>query len=125
MNPTDIGIKNFRKRLVVAIRDTVLAYVNSPADISRMTGIPAAELGSIADLSEDQRQTVAVVVARALDEGLHHFLYGLDNQADGFEIRYNGAQLNPEGLDRLADTGLPSFGEESRFFDADGVPKKE
>jgi hypothetical protein len=124
MNPTDIGIMNFRRRLVVAIRDTVLAYVNSPADISRMTVIPAAELGSIADLSEDQRQTIAVVVARALDEGLRHFLYGLDNQAGGFEIRYNGAQLNQEGLDRLADTELPSFAEESRF-DADGVPKPE
>jgi len=124
MNSTDIGIKNFRKSLVVAIRDTVLAYVNSPTDISRMTGIPAAELGALADMSEDQRQSIAVVVARALDEGLWHFLYGLDNQADGFEIRYNGVQLNTEAFYRLTDTELPSFAEESRF-DADGVPKRE
>lgn len=123
MNGLETGIRNFRRRLVVGIRDTVMASINNPQGFARMIGIPAAEMGTVADLTPDQRQALAAIVARAVDQGFHHFLYGFDNQADGFEIRYDGTILNEEGLYHLTDSALPPFADESEF-DAAGAPKQ-
>lgn len=122
MTNQELGIKNFRRRLAFGIRDTVLLQLNSPNSISKMTGIPVSELGVISDMSDDERQSLLMIVARAVDTGIHHFLYGLDNQADGFVIKYNNDTLNEEGLYLLSNDDLPPISEES-IFDAKGIEK--
>lgn len=117
MNNQELGIKNFRRRLAFGIRDTVLLQLNNPKCTSDMTQIPVSELGVISDISDDERQSLLLFVARAVDAGIHHFLYGLDNQPDGFVIKYNGDTLNKDGLYLLSNQDLPPISQESLFDD--------
>lgn len=85
--------------------------------------MPESEVGPLADLRSDERAALALVVAHAIDQGIHHFLYGLWNQPDGFELRYRRAHLNAEGEYFLIADTLPEISEESAF-DRDGNPKE-
>jgi hypothetical protein len=123
MHSHENAIRNFRRRLVLAIRDGVLSAVAHPKGFSAETGIPVQELGTIADLRDDQRAALAKVMAWAVDEGIFHFLYGLDNQADGLEIRQFAQCLNEEGMYRMSDRS-EALSAMSRF-DQDGSPKAE
>lgn len=96
MGNKQIGIKNFRWRLVVAIRDCILRAVDDPRSEAHKRNIPVAELGPIADLSDDQRAAFKTMLAHITDEGIYQFLYGLDNQPDGFVINHSGIRLNGE-----------------------------
>jgi hypothetical protein len=121
MSNREAGVRSFRKRLAVGIRDTVLSSINDLAGLSRMTGIPEPELGLLADLREDERQALACVVARGLDHGIFHFLYGLDNEP-GFKISYEGVTLNRDERYDLTNKGLPPIWNESAF-DESGSPR--
>jgi hypothetical protein len=123
MGSIEIGIKVFKHRLVMAIRDGVLAAVNSPDSVSAATGIPVQELGIISDLREDQRTALAKIISGAIDVGIDHFLYGLDNQPEGLRVFYFEVQLNEEGMLLLSD-GKPQLSDMSRY-DQDGLPKEE
>lgn len=124
MTNKELGIENFRRRLAFGIRDSVLSKLNSPSGTSKITGIPTDELGVLSDLRDDERQSLISVIAPMLDQAIDNFLYGLDNQADGFEIRYNGDLLNEEPLYQLSNPKLPPIAAESQF-DANGQPRKE
>lgn len=87
-----------------------------------MTGIPREELGVLADLRDDERQSLVSAVAQMIDQSIQHFLYGLDNQPDGIEVRYNGDLLNEESAYQLSDPELPPIADES-LFDINGVPR--
>ena len=115
------GICSFRRRLVLAIRDDMLRVINDPSSEACLRNIPVAELGPIADLSETQRTALKKMFAGIIDRGIMHFLYGLDNDASGFEIRFNDELLNDDGLLALSDLNIP-LADESEF-DRDGNRK--
>ncbi len=121
MTNQELGVRNFRCRLAVAIRDGVLNALDNPASEATYRNIPLAELGPVAELTADQRTEWKKLIAGIIDRGIHHFLYGLDNQADGFEIRYEGALLNDEGTYPLSSAGA-SLADVSEF-DAEGNRK--
>ena len=116
------GIRNLKLRLAVSIRDAVLMAVVSPNDLATLTGIPRQELGTIADLRDDQRVALAGLMARVVDDGIHKFLYGLDNQPDGLEVRYQGQLLNDETC-CLPDDNVPIW--QFSQFGRDGLPKQK
>jgi hypothetical protein len=117
----ELGIKQLRHRLAVAIRDTVLDRLHNPRSIAAMTGVPEAELGTVSDLRADERAALIHVVANGIDAGIAHFLYGLDNQPDGLRVLFGDEELNPESLCCLT-SGQPPIAMESRF-DELGNPK--
>jgi hypothetical protein len=116
------GVDNFRRRLVSAIRDDILGVVNDPRTEARLRNIPEAELGTLIDLDDIQRNGLASILAGVIDRGLRSFLYGLDNQADGFKILYNGTVLNDDANYPLSDSEKPFFNLSS--FDQNGAKRK-
>ena len=121
MNNRDQGIVYFKRRLAISIRDSVLHLVTNPEKVARDKGIPLAEFGPIAELNDHQRIALAQTIANALDEGVRHFFHGFDNQADGFEIRYKGDLLNPEGLYLLNEED--NHISKDSNFDEHGAPR--
>ena len=87
-----------------------------------MQNIPEEESGAIVDLSEIQRASLALVIARTVDDAMRQFLYGLDNEPDDLQISYANTPLIQEGMYHLGQEGS-SFDEFSQF-DGQGVPKR-
>ncbi len=115
------GIKKLRSR-IAAIRDAVLESINHPDRLPLIHGMPQSEHGSMADLSIEDRAMLAKIVASALDRGIHNLLYGLDNQPDGFEIKYEGESLIDSGLYLLSSSQPPIF--EYSQFSENGSPRQ-
>ncbi len=121
MNNRRLGIKNFRKRIAIAIRDDIFRVFDDPSSEAINRNIPLMELAPVAELSPEQRTEWKKFIAGIIDRGILHFLYGLDSTADGFEIRYYGEVLNNDGDYLLSDIST-SISDESQF-DSEGCRK--
>lgn len=120
-NNENIGARTFKARLVTSVRDGVLRIVNDPSLMASFDGIPKAELGTIVDLKDHERQILAMVIARTIDQGIESLLYGLDDEPEGIQILYNGEVLNKDGDYNLSDASNPLL--EHSHFDKNGHPK--
>jgi hypothetical protein len=114
MSIKEAGIRSFRKRLVEAIRDRLLDSIDDPATASRDKTFAAGSIAGIGDLTKDQHESLKASVAMLVDAGIFQFLYGLDNDDNGFDIRFQGKRLNADGSYDLSDSSVP-LADESRF----------
>jgi hypothetical protein len=117
MNIKDTGIRNFRNRIDFTIRHSVLSAVWRPDSLA--SAISDQNVALMAALPVDQQAAFANVMARAVDIGIKGFLDGLDDEPDGFEVRY-GRELLNDGSGSLADENIPLS--PSSQFNQDGSP---